>query len=236
MTELQYERWETVMVRVKQSFRGIEIGAKFGKWEIIGPPFSTGNRHWSAVSRCECGKIAAVNCNNLLRSKSPCCMSCGDTKTSKKNTMHGDASGEYPTRLYNSWKSMKARCMNPSDVNFKWYGGRGIGICAQWLESYQTYKNWALANGYDTNKQIDRYPNRNGNYEPDNCRWVTSKENNRNRRDNRIVSAFDVSKCVAEWAEDQRCVVSEKTLRNRIAKGWNPERAIITQANGVLPR
>jgi hypothetical protein len=84
-------------------------------------------------------------------------------------------------RLYSIWTTMKQRCYNPKNVNYKLYGARGIIVCSEWRFSFRSFKTWAFQNGYDEKLTIDRI-NNDGNYEPDNCRWVTREENNKNKR------------------------------------------------------
>ena len=86
--------------------------------------------------------------------------------------------GSY-TRLYNIWSKMKSRCLNLNSKDYPNYGGRGITICPEWLE-FIPFRDWALSNGYAEGLQIDRIKNKEGYY-PNNCRWVTQKENIRNR-------------------------------------------------------
>ncbi len=83
-------------------------------------------------------------------------------------------------RLYNIWKNMKNRCLNIKYKSYKYYGGRGITICPEWTESYIVFRDWSLSIGYADNLTIDRKENNKG-YSPDNCRWVSHKENMWNR-------------------------------------------------------
>jgi len=106
--------------------------------------------------------------------------------------------GMYQTRFYNIWRGMKSRCNNKNDANYKKYGGRGITICERWLK----FESFLLdmKDGYLDELQIDRIDN-DGNYEPSNCRWATRKENNRNRRGNRLITYNGETKTLTEWAE-----------------------------------
>lgn len=91
---------------------------------------------------------------------------------------HGDTG----TRLYRIWKSMKCRCLNLNHPTSKHYGRRGISICESWVNDYRSFKDWALANGYLENLELDRI-DVDGNYEPSNCRWISHHEQTLNRRD-----------------------------------------------------
>lgn len=100
-----------------------------------------------------------------------------------RSTQTGQASGRYKhggkgTRLYKIWKGMKARCLNPKEPAFFYYGGQGISICKKW-HNYIPFKDWALTHGYSNTLTIDR-KNYNGNYTPRNCRWATRKQQSQN--------------------------------------------------------
>lgn len=120
---------------------------------------------------------------------------------------------------------MISRCENPANKSYVNYGGRGIKVCALWRSDYLQFLAWAVATGYAKKLTIDR-KDTNGDYSPDNCRWVTSKKNNNNRRNNIQVSAFGDTKTISDWADDPRCVVKRKSLERRLYRGWPPEKAI----------
>jgi hypothetical protein len=83
--------------------------------------------------------------------------------------------------LYGVWASMKQRCLNPNASNYHRYGGRGIRVCNIWRRDFPSFRKWAIDNGYRKGLQIDRIDN-NGNYQPNNCRWSTAKEQRANQR------------------------------------------------------
>lgn len=103
-------------------------------------------------------------------------------------------------RVARIYESMKSRCNNPNRKKYESYGARGIYVCDEWNNSFESFCEWALANGYEDGLQLDRIDN-SGPYSPDNCRWVTPKENSRNTRRNKYLTLRGVTKTVAEWCE-----------------------------------
>jgi len=198
------------------------IGQTFGSWTVIAVAKS--KRDVSHVTcRCACGTIRDVEYRNLLRGRSRDC-GCGRKKTlGASRRTHGEGQ----TRLYHLWHGMIRRCIDARAAYYQRYGGRGITVCQEWQESFASFKEWALSAGYSDDKEIDRIDN-DGNYEPNNCRWVTRKENARNTGRAILLTAFGETKCIAEWGDDERCVVTRHTLLGRIKRGWSPEDAIRT--------
>lgn len=121
---------------------------------------------------------------------------------------------------------MKGRCYNPKNKDYENYGGRGIKICDSWLNEKDgviNFYKWAMGNGYSEKLTIDRI-DVNGNYCPENCRWVSIKEQSNNKRQNFIIE-FDGKKLTAkQWSEITG--ISDVTLRQRIKLGWNTEDAL----------
>ena len=103
-------------------------------------------------------------------------------------------------KLANVWQTMKQRCFNEKRDRFKDYGGRGITVCEEWRYSFEPFAKWALENGYHDGLQLDRIDN-DGDYCPDNCRWVTPKENSRHTRRTKTLTLNGVTKSVSEWCE-----------------------------------
>jgi len=118
-----------------------------------------------------------------LRFKSCGCMQ--HKLSNKARTKHGDARVGHHTNLYNVWRSMKQRCCDKNNTAYKWYGGRGVKVCATWKKHYIIFKTWAENNGYKANLAIDRKDN-SGNYKPNNCRFVTRKINMQNSRNAKL--------------------------------------------------
>src|SRR3990167_105272 len=89
------------------------------------------------------------------------------------------------TRLYKIWDCMKQRCFNPKSMGYEYWGGRGILVCPEWTNDYVAFRDWSLSNGYQEGLEIDRR-DISGNYEPNNCRFVTKQENSQNRRTTKL--------------------------------------------------
>ena len=94
---------------------------------------------------------------------------------------------------------MKTRCNNPKYECFSSYGGRGIKVCDEWLNDFQTFHDWAMSNGYKEGLTIDRI-DVNGNYEPSNCRWATVADQNRNKRNSIFVEFESQRHSLVEWS------------------------------------
>lgn len=107
-------------------------------------------------------------------------------------------------RLNTIYSRMKDRCYNPKNIRYHCYGGRGITICEEWLAPYYGYKNfkkWALSHGYRDDLSIDRIDVNKG-YSPENCRWVTTKVQNNNKTNNRLVSYNGRTQNVKQWCDE----------------------------------
>ena len=131
--------------------------------------------------------------------------------------------GKNNTRLYKCWCHIKARCYNVTNNHYQYYGGRGIAMCNEWRDDFMSFYNWSMANGYNDTLTIDRI-DVNGNYEPNNCRWVTTKQQNRNTRRNRYFTINGVTKCIGEWCEIYN--INYDTVWSRLRRGWNITRAL----------
>ena len=113
---------------------------------------------------------------------------------------------------------MICRCTKPSDDNFKWYGGRGISVCSDWALKYDSFREWAISNGYSEKMTIDRI-NPDGNYSPDNCQWVDMITQANNRSNNHIVQYQGHNYTVAQFAKTFG--FSPSTIFNRLKLGWD---------------
>lgn len=182
------------------------LGQKFGLLSVIalGEKDRFCKTRW--VCLCDCGKERLILSETLRRGQS---ISCGCVR--RKPTaprFHGESK----TRLYRTWTAMKRRCRTPSDNNYRKYGARGISYCNEW-EQYLPFKKWAMENGYSSSLTIDRI-NNDGNYCPENCRWITNAEQQNNKRTNHIITHDGKSMTIADWSREKG--VAYKRLYQRL--------------------
>jgi hypothetical protein len=135
--------------------------------------------------------------------------------------------GESKTKLYRVWRHMIERCNNKNNSEYHNYGERGIMVCEKWRNSFLSFKDWAINNGYKECLQIDRFPNNNGNYEPNNCRWATPRENSNNKRNNTLLTYNGITKTVTQWSD--YIGLCPSNLFHKITRGQNIEQILTKQ-------
>ena len=151
-------------------------GQRFSRWTALRRVDNDAQGNARFLCRCDCGTERIVLAKSLRSGGSHSCgCQCLERVKSAANKH-----GLHKHKLYAVWNSIKHRCLKPYSSVYQSYGGRGIGICDEWLD-FEAFYDWAIANGYQEGLQIDRIDN-DGNYEPSNCRWVTHKENCNNRK------------------------------------------------------
>lgn len=184
-------------------------GQKFGRLlitEFVGR--IKGKTKWKAI--CDCGNETIVSTSDLRSNNTK---SCG-CYVLESRIKHGHSRNHKITPEYSVWISMKGRCYNKNEKEYKYYGGRGIIVCDRWLERFD---NFFDDMGVRPSKKhsIDRI-NNDGNYEPSNCRWATTKEQSRNRSDNHYLSYGSVTMVLADWADLFR--IDGRLLTYRVKK------------------
>lgn len=152
---------------------------KLGRWSVMAKvPSAKGITRW--LCQCACGTTRVVSRNVLMETRNAV-KSCGcwrRDRIAKRNLTHGMTRS--PT--YGSWQSMLTRCFNAKHRQYKYWGGRGITVCARWM----TFENFLADMGQRSDgTTLDRYPDNDGNYEPGNCRWATPAQQTANRRNTR---------------------------------------------------
>ena len=150
-------------------------GKKFGRLTVIADTGKKAHGHIRWGCRCECGKLTETLGISL---KNGDARSCGCLRKECTATM-GRLSykhGETGSRLYKIHRDMKNRCHNPDATGYKYYGGKGIRVCDEWFNSYLTFRDFALLDGYKENLVIHRLNSKQGYY-PGNCHFITKAEN-----------------------------------------------------------
>lgn len=183
-------------------------GRKFGLLTVIREGKTVNkNRAWRC--KCKCGKVKNILGSNLTGGRSKSCGCLQKENASKASKTHGGAG----TRLYNLYKGMKQRCTNQNLPSYKYYGGKGITICEEWLSDFSKFKEWCLRNQYTDQRTIDRI-NPNGNYCPENCRWVSFEKQQNNKLNSVFITINNEKKTAAEWAKENK--INKQTLYSKI--------------------
>lgn len=169
---------------------------------------------------CLCGNHVTVLSNNLIRGLTSSCGCLQSELSSKRQLSHGHTQNRISPE-YRAWYHMIERCYNPKDSAFKYYGGRGITVCASWR---QKFENFLMDLGLrPAGMSLDR-KEVNGNYDPGNCRWATKEEQVNNTRRNLFLTVNGVTLTAAQWG--RKMGISSKVISRRIACGWSHDRAV----------
>ncbi len=199
-------------------------GQKIGKWTVISVAEKGNqkgrNTFWNCI--CECGTHKVVFIASVKKHLNPGCRNCMRNRNNSARR---------------NWRSMISRCANstPGDKEYENYRGRGITVCERWRGN-KGFANFLADIGQKPSEQhtIDRFPNRDGNYEPGNCRWATQTEQMRNTRRNKMIVIDGFVKCVSEWGEISGLI--RQTIFLRLKNNWPPKLAVFTPAkhtNGI---
>jgi hypothetical protein len=201
----------------RKQFDG-KCGDVYGRLTLTGVTYTKMiYNHWVRFVEvvCQCGAVKELPFDRIASGATQSCGCYRVDKARAAKLTHGLTDH----LLYDVWTKMCLRCNDTQDKGFKNYGGRGIEVWKDWNEDFMTFFNWCISNGYEEGLSLDR-TNNDGNYSPQNCRFVTPAEQNRNRRSNRMFTAFGETKCLFDWGADSRCVVGVWTLRGRMDKDY----------------
>ena len=204
------------------------INHKFGRLTVISQEKSKGGKTiWKCL--CDCGNITTVTSTNLTCGKINSCGCLRKEQITNRNTTHNLTK----TQIYKVWKSIKQRCYNKKLPCYKNYGGRGIFVCKEWKDNFESFYKWSMENGYFEDKgeyktnllTIDRIDN-NKDYSPQNCRWVDRKIQARNKRGVRNIYYNGEELCLSEWCEMLN--LNYRTIIGRLSRGWSVEKSFET--------
>lgn len=194
-------------------------GQRFGNLTVIRETERNkyGDVLW--LCKCDCGKNHIVKSVNLIHGYVKSCGCKRGEFISQKNSKHGLCD----SKLYHIWHGIKNRCINTKHDNYVRYGARNISMCEEWLNDFKAFYDWAITHGFKEGLTIDRIDNFKG-YSPDNCRWITAKEQQHNRRDTIYLTYNGETKSTPEWAEIVG--IDPHVLRHRINAKWSTKRAL----------
>lgn len=181
-----------------------------------------GKTNWNCI--CDCGKKCVVDGYRLRSGKTKSCGCLSAELATERATKHGMSA----SRIYFIHNSMNERCYNENSNEYHNYGGRGITVCDEWKgrNGFPNFLKWAMDNGYAENLTIDRI-NNDGNYCPDNCRWITQKEQCNNTRKNFYIEYKGKTHTLSEWSEILN--IPYGRLKKRLHSGWSVEKAFNTE-------
>lgn len=200
-------------------------GLKFGKLTVLyenGRYVSpNGKKRVLWLCMCECGNTKTAMGHDLKNGR---VKSCGCLKKGRPNINNPEMK-----KLYRKWHDIKRRCFNVNCSRYKDYGGRGITVCDKWRNSFEAfYKDISkLPHFGEAGYTLDRIDN-NGNYEPNNVRWATTKQQNNNTRNNHYITYNGKTQTIAQWAEELKINYNTLFMRISVLK-WSVEKALSTR-------
>lgn len=198
-------------------------GQRFGRLVAECRIYDPTNSSYKWRCKCDCGNVSYVSASNLKRKIRSCgCYRAEIIRMPRAHKYPGEYTSKHVPVLYSMWIGMRSRCKSPSLPNYMNYGGRGIEVCPEW-EDFGAFQTWAYSNGYKPGLTLDRTDN-DGNYCPENCRWVDWYVQGNNRRTNVWYEYNEERHTLSEWS---RIIgINRATLNYRISNGWSIEDAL----------
>lgn len=206
-----------------------EVGNKYGRLTIMSD--YTQNGRWYCHCLCDCGNEHDAMQYKIKSGHTSSCGCLLRDNIRKATYKHGLSK----TRIFRLYSKMIRRCYVTEEPAYKYYGARGIKVCDEWLQDRRKFFEWAFEHGYSDNLTIERI-DVNGDYEPNNCKWISFSEQARNRRSNVYIECFGKRQILNDWCEEYH--INQTTFRNRLKRGWSIEDALTkeldtTRRNGL---
>jgi hypothetical protein len=201
------------------------IGLVFGRLTVVAAAEDDvrGRPRFLCVCECVDKTERVVTSNRLLMGQVRSCGCLAREQTPQRSSTHGQSRPGQVTPEYAAWCRMLQRCNNPNNASYSDYGGRGIRVCPEWEASFETFFAH-VGPRPSPEHSLDRWPNADGNYEPGNVRWATPREQQNNKRNNRLITINGEMRTLSEWVRISG--VSRQALYRRIKEGWPPEQLL----------
>jgi len=179
------------------------------------------------LARCKCGDVSEYDSSNVASGNTTQCKKCSNTSRSKKHTKHGHNMAHSKgkcTKTYYTWQAMKRRCLTDYDRRSSQYKGKGITICDEWVNSFESFLK-DMGEPPTKSHSIDRIDNTKGYYK-ENCRWATAIEQANNKSNNVKITVNGTTKNLCQWVHITG--IKRKTITARLKRGWSEFDAVMT--------
>lgn len=202
----------------------INPGDRFGRWTVLSLSERRQNRCCVYNCRCDCGTEREVKSQSLKSGRSRSC-GCLNLELLKKRSWEFGPTKR--RREYNIWRGIRQRCLDPNNPSFENYGGRGIKICREWLESFETFCT-DMGQAPSGRHSVGRIDN-NGDYCKENCRWETFDQQCNNSRWNVFLTHNNKTQTIAQWTKELS--LPRGVISSRLRSGWPVDRALSAKVN-----
>ncbi len=196
-------------------------GQRFGRLTAIKYAGKSKGKQTLWECKCDCGKTVIVHQQNLNNGHTTSCGCYNIDCIIEREQTHG----ETKTRLYNIWHDMIYRCYGQKHDSYKDYGAKGVTVCDEWKNSFETFRDWAYQNGYSENLTIDRIDNT-GNYCPENCRWATDIQQANNTSRNLVFTVDGYTDTLANLC--RKYDIPYSLAHSRVYRKWDIKKALTT--------
>lgn len=206
------------MKEKKYKWTAVSIGDKHNRLTVTGFRNGKSGEGRKASCLCECGSIVEVRQSALIRGATRSCGCLQKERAKQASTTHG----KRKVKEYSVWNMMRRRCYDVKEPCYIHYGGRGIEVCERWRTSFEHF--YADMQPRPSQEHTLERVDVNGDYCPENCKWATRSEQNRNKRTTKYISHAGKTMIAIDW--DKHNGWKSGIVSNRIFNGWNPKQAV----------